>query len=76
MKYILTNIFEFTEIRIRMVAMQKQKGSNICLLYAIAATTAIVHGENQSDLQFKEDQTRNHLCRCFEDEFLTTFSTL
>ena len=71
MKYILTNIFEFSEIG--MVAMQKQKESNICGLYAIAATTAIAHG---SDLQFTEDQMRNHLCKCFEDGFLSTFPTL
>ena len=74
MKYILTNIFEFSEIG--MVAMQKQKESNICGLYAIAAATAIAHGENPSDLQFKEDQMRIHLCKCFEDGFLSTFPTL
>ena len=43
-KYILNNIFEFSEIRI--VTMQKQKENNICGLYcAIAASTAIAHGK-------------------------------
>ena len=59
-----------------MVTMQKQKESNICELYAVAAATSIAHGKNPSDLQFNEDQMRNHLCKCFEDGFLSTFPTL
>ena len=55
MKYVhLKHIYEFSE------------QNKICGLYAIAATTTIAHGENQSNLQFKEDQMRNHLCKCSE----------
>lgn len=45
------NIFEFSSIG--MVTMQKQKESNKCGFYAVAAATAIAHGENPSDLQTK-----------------------
>ena len=51
-----------------MVAMQK--GSNTCGLYGIA-TAAMA-----SNLQFKEDQMRNHLCKCLEDGVLSPFPTL
>ena len=74
MKSILTNIFEFSSIE--MVTMQKQKESNICGLYAIAVATAIAHHENPTELLFKEDQMRNHLCTCFEEGLLSTFPTL
>ena len=70
----ILNVFEFSEIR--MVAMQKQKENNICGLYAIATATAILHGKDPNNLQFKEDQMRNHLCKCLEDGFLSLFPTL
>ena len=73
-KYILNNVFEFSEIR--MVTMQKQKENNICGLYAIATATALVHGKDPSNLQFKEDQMRNHSCKCLEDGLLSPFPTL
>ena len=59
-----------------MVAMQKQKENYICGLYAIATTMAIARGKDPSNLQVKEDQMRNHLCKCSEDGFLSPFPTL
>ena len=74
MKSILTNIFEFTSIE--MATIQKQKEINICGLYAVAVASAIAHDINPSKFLFKEDQMRHHLSSCFEEGFLSTFSTL
>lgn len=53
--------------------LQKQKGVTDCGLYAIAVSTAIAYGKDPSELKFKQEAMREHLLKCFKNEFITLF---
>ena len=57
----------------QMPPLQKQVGGTDCGLFAIAVITAIAHGEDPSQLQFKQEEMRYHLLKCFKDERITLF---
>ena len=49
----------------------KQRGSDDCGLYAIAICTSLAHGHQPTT--YIQETTRNHLVKCFEENFLTVF---
>ena len=54
-----------------------QKQNKICGLYAIAATTTIAHGENQSNLQFQGRPNEESSVQIFgRYVFINTFPAL
>ena len=50
-------------IRLRHTDMQMQSGGYDCGLFAIAFTTALVHGEQPGRFLFDQDKMRNHLLK-------------
>ena len=56
-----------------MQPLQKQVGGTDCGLFAIAVITAIAHGKDPSQIQFKQEEIRNHLLNCLKDKYITLF---
>ena len=56
-----------SRINMHMQPLQTQVGGSDCGLFAIAVITAIAHGEDPSQLQFKQEDMRDHLLHCFKD---------
>ncbi len=63
----------FTSRTIQVQPFQKQLGRKDCGLFSIAAITAIVYGEDPSQLKFIQAEMRNHLFTCFKNKCMTPF---
>ena len=55
----------------RMQPMQKQVGGTDCGLFAIAVISAIAYGIDPSQLQFKQEEMREHLLNCFKNDIIS-----
>ncbi len=64
----------FTSRTIQVQPFQKQLGGKDCGLFSIAAITAIVYGEDPSQLKFIQAEMRNHLFTCFKNKCYDSFS--
>ena len=71
-KAIVSSLFH-THINVHIQPLQEQVGGTDCGLFAIAVATVIGHGKEPSQLQFKQDQMRDHLINCFKNEYITFF---
>ena len=71
-KAIASSLFR-TRIKMHMEPLQKQVGGTDCGLFAIAVATAIAHGKDPSQSQFKQNQIRDHLLNCFKNKYITLF---
>ena len=58
---------------INMVAMQCQKGSKDCGLFAIAVMTSLGFGEDPSIVNYDQDNLRRHLIDCITKGELSSF---
>ena len=58
---------------ISMVAMQCQKGSKDCGLFAIAVITSLAFGEDPSTVSYDQDNLRRHLIDCITKGELSLF---
>ena len=58
---------------INMVAMQCQKGTKDCGLFAIAIMTSLVFGEDPSTVHYDQDNLRRHLIDCITKGELSLF---
>ena len=56
-----------------MQPLQKQIGGTDCGVFAVTVITAIAHGKDPSQMQFKQDKMRDHLLNCLKDEHITLF---
>ena len=63
----------FPSRTIKVQPFQKQLGGKDCGLFAIAAITAIAHGEDPSQLTFIQNEMRKHLFTCLKNNCMTTF---
>ena len=74
-KKVMTNMFLFSDHPvIEMIPMQKQSAnSNNCGVFVVAVCVAILLKENPSEINFKEDQMRPHMCSCFERKVMINF---
>ena len=68
---VLTNLFHSHNIKLQ--PLQKQIGATDCGLFAIAVITAIAHGKDPSQLQFRQEEMRSHLLSCFKNKIITPF---
>ena len=66
---------EKPEIKVDVMKLTKQIGSNDCGLYAIAIATALVYEVDPSTLLFEQNEMRKHLVNCFMRQHLTQFPT-
>ena len=57
----------------RMQTLRKQRGGTDCSLFAITVITAIAYGKDQSHLQFNQEEKRDHLLHCFQNEYIILF---
>ena len=60
-------------ILVTVVPVQQQIGTSICSVMAIANGYHAICGENSATLKFNQDELRNHLVTCFENEYFTPF---
>ena len=68
---VIKNLFEVTdEVKIDVVKMQKQIGSQDCEVFAIAVST-ILNGLDVSQITFCQREMRKHLISCFTTRSLT-----
>lgn len=67
------NLFHTSTPYVKMQSLKKQVGGTDCGLFAIAVITAIAHDKDPSQLQFKQEEMRRHLCNCFENECIEPF---
>ena len=66
---------EKPEIKVDVMKLTKQIGSNDCGLYAIAIATALAYEVDPSTLLFEQNEMRTHLANCFMRQHLTQFPT-
>ena len=59
--------------KIRMEAVQKQKGYKDCGVFAIAVCTALANNLDVSNVQFTQTNMRGHLLHCFETMLMIPF---
>ena len=63
---VIKNLFEVTdEVKISVIEMQKQIGSQDCGVFAIAVSIAILNGPDVSQITFCQTEMRKHLIFCF-----------
>ena len=53
--------------------IQKQKGSDDCGLFEIAVATCLAFGILPEECLWEQDVMRSHLCKCFEQGFMSPF---
>ena len=71
---VIKNLFEVTDkVKISVIKMQKQIGSQDCGVFAIAVSTAILNGLDVSQITFCQTEMRKHLISCFTARSLTPF---
>ena len=58
--------------KIKMVPIQKQKGTKDCGLFTIAIMTSLAY-ENPSDVTYKQNSLRSHLIECFKNKSMLLF---
>ena len=58
---------------LKFINVQHQIGANDCGLFAIANATSLYLGSDPHLLKYDQSQTRNHLCKCFENNLMTAF---
>ena len=73
-KTVIAGLFQSSE-RLKIAALQKQRGGDDCGLFAIAVATALSFGVDPSEVAFQQDAMRPHLVKCFEDGLMTLFPT-
>ena len=73
-KTVIAKLFQSSE-RLKIAALQKQRGGDDCGLFAIAVATALSFGVDPSEVSFQQDAMRPHLVKCFEDGLMTLFPT-
>ncbi len=74
---VIENLFCMPEgFNIEMLDIQKQKGVKDCGLFSIAIATALLFGEDPSNIRFNQVDMRNHLLKCYDTKFLSLFSVL
>ena len=75
-KTLFLNLFAFTTHgpTIEIISMQKQTtGSNNFSVLAVAVCVAVLL-KNPSHIAFDERKMRSHLCSCFEEKRISSFS--
>ena len=60
-------------IKINVCNFSKQKGTNDCGLFAIAAAVFICLGFDSGSILFQQAKMRSHLLKCFENGLFTQF---
>ena len=74
---VIKNLFMVTDAtRIEVMQMKHQTGSRDCGIFAIAVSTALLHGINVSNITFCQDKMRQHLLFCFIHKLLTPFPVI
>ena len=71
-KTVVSSLFH-ARTNMHMQPLQKQVGATDCGLFAIAVISAIAYGKDLSQLQFKQEEMRQHLLNCFKNENITLF---
>ena len=66
---------EEPEIKVDVMKLTKQIGSNDCGLYAIAIATALAYEVDPSTSLFEQNIMRTHLANCFMRQHLAQFPT-
>ena len=62
-----------SQIEIKIIDVQRQKGTSDCGLFAVAFATALANGIQPERLEFEQDRMRKHLYRCFNQDALSMF---
>ena len=75
LKSVIADILHTTKksLTIEYANVQLQRGGCDCGLLAIPNVTAICNGEDPALLQIDQDQTRQHLLTCLEDNLIAPF---
>ena len=63
----------FGKAALKMKTCPRQLGDKDCGVFAIAICAAIVHGINLEGIKFVQDNMRQHLLLCFEQQHLSPF---
>ena len=66
-KTVVSSLFH-ARTNMHMQPLQKQVGATDCGLFAIAA---IAYGKDPSQLQFKQEEMRQHLLNCFKNDIIS-----
>ena len=62
-----------SQIEIKIIDVQRQKGTCDCGLFAVAFSTALANGIQPERLEFEQDRMRKHLYSCFNQDALCMF---
>ena len=61
------------DITVNYVQVQYQSGGSDCGLFALAFATSIYNGVDPANVIYQQDEMREHLIKCLEEEDVTLF---